>query len=309
MARQPKPDPQAPNPVRSIPQLMAGLASGLGTMNTKLDGVYIYRETRSSPRGPLVYRPGIIFVGQGSKNVFWGRQKVTYDSQNYLVLSVPLPVECEFQCSQAEPLLALFIEVTPALVGEVLLDMDESLPADETTPRTLHSNPMNPRITDALSRLLEALHSPRDSKVLGRQIVREIVYLVLTGEKGSALGLLASRADRFDQLARVLRELHSEPSRDYTIESLARKAHMSTSAFHSAFKQLTSSSPVQYIKRIRLDAARRMMAHEGHTASSAAYAVGYKSVPQFSREFKRLFGTSPAQEAESMRSRFSDAHV
>ena len=139
--------------------------------------------------------------------------------------------------------------------------------------------------------------------MLGRQTVREIVYRVLRGEQGGSLRALASRDDHFARVARVLKHIHAEYAKPLSAEEMARRAGMSVSAFHHNFKLVTASSPLQYLKRIRLDQARRLMAHDGYNASTAARAVGYESPSQFSREFKRLFGVTPVEEAEHTRAR------
>ena len=137
--------------------------------------------------------------------------------------------------------------------------------------------------------------------MLGRQTVREILYRVLCGEQGNSLRALASRDDHFARIARVLKHIHTDFANPLGAEDLARKAGMSVSAFHHNFKLVTGSSPLQYLKRIRLDHARRLMAHNGCNAGTAARAVGYESSSQFSREFKRLFGMTPVEEAEHTR--------
>ena len=114
---------------------------------------------------------------------------------------------------------------------------------------------------------------------------------------------LASRDDHFTRIARVLKQIHAEYATPLSAEAMARRAGMSVSAFHHYFKLVTASSPLQYLKRIRLDQARRLMAHDGYNASIAARAVGYESPSQFSREFKRLFGVTPVEEAEQVRAR------
>jgi AraC-like DNA-binding protein len=139
--------------------------------------------------------------------------------------------------------------------------------------------------------------------MLGRQAVREVVYRVLLGEQGGSLRALASRDDHFARIARVLRHVHDDYASPLSVEAMARKAGMSVAAFHHYFKLVTASSPLQYLKRIRLDQARMLMAHDGYNAGTAARAVGYESASQFSREFKRLFGATPLEEAEQMRSR------
>jgi AraC-like DNA-binding protein len=162
---------------------------------------------------------------------------------------------------------------------------------------------MTEELGGAVIRLLECLRSPLDSRILGRQTVREIVYRVLQGEQGGALRALASRDERFSRIARVLKHVHAEYAQSLCVEEMARKAAMSVAAFHHYFKLVTASSPLQYLKRIRLDQARLLMAHDGYNASTAARAVGYESASQFSREFKRLFGVTPVEEAAQTRAR------
>jgi AraC-like DNA-binding protein len=139
--------------------------------------------------------------------------------------------------------------------------------------------------------------------LLGRQTVREIAYRVLLGEQGGALRALASRDDHFARIARVVKYMHAEHAKPLGAEDLARRAGMSLSVFHHHFKLMTASSPLQYLKRIRLDRAKRLMAHDGYNAGTAARAVGYESASQFSREFKRLFGATPVEEAGQTRAR------
>jgi AraC-like DNA-binding protein len=265
--------------------------------------VEVSRRSRSSPRAPVVYQPNIVVVGQGRKRGYLGDKVYQYDPFNYLVLSVPLPAECEWTASPEEPLLLVAINVDPTMLGEMLLEMDEPLPPVGPTPRGISTTPMSEELGGAVIRLLECLKSPLDSHMLGRQTVREIVYRVLQGEQGGALRALASRDDHFTRIARVLKYIHAEYARPLSAEELARRAGMSVSAFHHNFKLVTASSPLQYLKRIRLDQARRLMAHDGYNASTAARAVGYESPSQFSREFKRLFGVTPVEEAEHSRAR------
>jgi AraC-like DNA-binding protein len=265
--------------------------------------VEVARVSGSVPRAPVVYQPKILIVGQGRKRAYLGGEVYQYDPFNYLVLTVPLPAECETEASPEEPLLLLAINVEPAMLGEMLLEMDEPSPPAATTPRGISCTPMSEGLGGAVIRLLECLKDPLDSRMLGRQTVREIVYRVLLGEQGGALRALANRDDHFARIARVLRQVHADYARPWSVEEMARKAGMSVAAFHHYFKLVTASSPLQYLKRIRLDHAKRLMAHDGYNAGTAARAVGYESASQFSREFKRLFGVTPVEEAERTRAR------
>jgi AraC-like DNA-binding protein len=288
---------------KRLASLLNEVAVQEGTQRTLVEGVEVTRTSQSSGRVPVIYQPKIVIVGQGRKRGYLGAQVYQYDPFNYLVLSVPLPAECEWEASPEEPLLVVAINVEATMLGEMLLEMDEPLPPAGPPPRGISITPMSEELGGAVIRLLECLKSPLDSCMLGRQTVREIVYRVLQGEQGGALRALASRDDHFTRIARVLKYIHAEYATPLGSLDMARRAGMSVSAFHHSFKLVTASSPLQYLKRIRLDQARRLMAHDGFNASTAARAVGYESASQFSREFKRLFGVTPALEAEQTRAR------
>jgi AraC-like DNA-binding protein len=288
---------------RRLASLLNEVAVHEGTQRTLVEGVEVTRISKQVPRAPVVYQPKILIVGQGRKRAYLGGAVYRYDAYNYLVLSVPIPAECETEASPEEPLLLIAINVEPTMLGEMILEMDEPPPQVGSTPRGISTTPMSEELGGAVIRLLECLKSPHDSRILGRQTVREIVYRVLQGEQGGALRALASRDEHFSRIARVLKHVHAEYAKPLSVEELARKAGMSVAGFHHNFKLVTASSPLQYLKRIRLDQARRLMAHDGYNASTAARAVGYESPSQFSREFKRLFGVTPVEEAEHTRAR------
>ncbi len=286
-----------------LARLLGEIAVHEGMHQTLVEGVQVFRRSEPMARAPMVYHPNIVIVGQGQKRAYLGNEVYTYDPFNYLVLSVPMPAECEADASPEEPILIVAIDVEPMMLGELMLEIDDPLPPVSLTPRGISTTPMSEELGGAVIRLLECLKSPLDSRLLGRQIIREIAYRVLLGEQGGALRALANRDDHFARIARVVKYMHTEHAKPITAEELARRAGMSLSIFHHHFKLMTASSPLQYLKRIRLDRAKRLMAHDGYNAGTAARAVGYESASQFSREFKRLFGVTPVEEAEQTRSR------
>jgi AraC-like DNA-binding protein len=290
---------------KRLAHLLNEVAVHEGIYQTRIEGVRVARHSEARPRTPVIYEPMIVVIGQGRKRAYLGDEVYVYDPFNYLVLSVPLPVECEWEASVAEPLLLVTISVEPTMLGEMLLEMDEDLLPVGTLPRAVSTCPMGTELSGAFIRLLECLKCPIDSRMLGRQTVREIVYRVLGGQQGGALRALASREEHFTRIARVLKDIHVDCAKPYSVESMAKRANMSVAAFHHNFKLVTASSPLQYLKRIRLDRARRLMAHDGYNASAAARAVGYESQSQFSREFKRLFSMTPVEEAKQTRTRLA----
>jgi AraC-like DNA-binding protein len=272
--------------------LLDKLATEEGRTPSTLKQVRFFRVTHGCPRSPVVYEPSIIIVGQGRKIGYLGDKVYAYDANNYLLLSVPLPFECETRAQPGKPFLAVSIDMESRVVSELLDEMDDGIPPlDEAAG--ICSTPLSEDMSCATERLLECLGSEMESRILGPQIVREITYYALKGPQGSGLRALVSRDSRFAQVAKALKRMHADYAEDLDLEDFARAANMSVSAFHRNFKAVTSSSPLQYLKSVRLHKARALMAQEGLGASLAAERVGYSSASQFSREFKRLFGECP----------------
>jgi len=281
--------------------LLAELVRAEGIVSSLLPGVKFIRSTRRTPRSPIAYEPGIFILAQGRKIGYLGAKQFLYDANHYLVLSVPLPFEAESEGSPEKPLLGVKIGVTPAAVTELLMQMEQLPPANGSQPQIMQATALDDTLSGATIRLLESLRSADDARILGPQIVREIIYHVLRGKLGRNLRALAAPDSHFGQISRLLNRMHTDYARDYDIPTLARDAGMSVPAFHARFKAITSSPPLQYLKNVRLHKARMLMVNEGLNASGAAVKVGYESASQFSREFKRLFGNGPATVAAELR--------
>ena len=288
-----------PNP--RLVSLLSELAPRDGFLPSRLPDVSFMRTTRHIPRTPITYEPGIFIMAQGRKTGYLGDKRFVYDASHYLVLSVPMPFECETHGSPETPMLAVRVGVTPAAVTELLMQMEHLEPASGSQPQAMEATALDDVLRGATIRLLESLRSADESRILGPQIVREIIYHVLRGKLGPNLRALAAPDSHFGRISRVLTRIHSDYARHYDIAMLARDAGMSVAAFHTRFKAITSSSPLQYLKNIRLNKARMLMVNEGVNARGAAVKVGYESASQFSREFKRLFGDGPARVAADMR--------
>jgi AraC-like DNA-binding protein len=284
-----------------LARLLNEVAVDEGIHPTRVEGVGVARHSSSQPRMSVVYEPVIVFVGQGRKRSYLADQIYSYDPSTYFVLSVPMPAECEWEGTPEEPVLVLGIKVDPTMLGEIILAMDEPVPPVREMPRAVTTHQLGEQLSGAVIRLLECLKCPLDSRLLGRQLVREIIYRVLREEQDGALRALAHRNDHFMRIARVLTEVHANPTKPFTVETMSKRAGMSVAAFHHNFKLVAGSSPLQYLKRIRLDRAKRLMLHDGYNASTAAKAVGYESASQFSREFKRQFGVTPREDVERVR--------
>ncbi len=286
---------------KKIIALFTDIMPGETVLTTSIKGLCLFRIDQSFSRTPYAYNSEIIILGQGEKQVHLGNEVYTYDFSHYLVLPVPLPAECEGRTEPGRPILGLSISIDPIEVGEILLEMEDNLKETQSVPKGIYSAPMNEELYGATVRLLQAIADPRDTKVLAPMIKREIIYRVLQGEKGEILQALAHRNRRFFQIARVLQKIHESCSNDFDIERLAKELDMSGSTFHSSFKAVTDTSPLQYIKNVRLHKARTLMIQDGLNANIAALQVGYESPSQFNREYKRMFGVTPAKDVAILR--------
>jgi AraC-like DNA-binding protein len=281
--------------------LFTGIMPSETFLTTSIKGLHLFRIEHSFPRSPLSYNSEIIILAQGEKLAYLGNDLYAYDSSHYLVLPVPLPIECEGKAKPGKPILGLTITIDPVEVGEILLEMEDTPKEIQSLPKGIYGAPMSEALYDATLRLLQAIADPGDKKVLAPMIKREIIYRVLQGEKGEILQALAHRNRRFFQIAKVLQKIHESYSQDFDMEKLAKELDMSSSTFHSSFKAVTDTSPLQYIKNVRLHKARTLMMQDGLNANLAALQVGYESASQFNREYKRLFGVTPAKDVAILR--------
>lgn len=278
-----------------------------GVYESKVDGVILFQETTYTRTRPMIYNPGICIVTEGRKVGYLGDKSFEYNSQNYLVTSVTMPFWCESFGSPEEPLRGLYIDIDTGILRDIIGRIDiPAVKANEkikTLPLGISPARMNNEMTDVVIRLLKCLDSESDAEILAPGILREILYRVLLGEQGELLYSIGIHTGAFSQVARVLQNIQDNYSESINVEKLASTAHMSVSSFHRAFKDVTSDSPIQYLKKIRLTKARDMMLHDNIKAYSAADRVGYESVSQFSREFKRYFGHTPTEMMQKMRVR------
>lgn len=286
--------------------LLRMLAPDQGYNLTALPSVRILRSDRALTRTPVLYDPGIVIVCQGRKRGYFGDQLYLYDAQHYLAVAVPVPFDMETDATPAQPLLALYLHLDFTVAAELMLHIDGQAATEAAqAPQSMMSSPIDGDMQTSVLRLLEALQRPLEAAVLGPGLLRELYFRVLTGAQGCALRQALALKGQYGKIGRALRRIHSGYAQALDLGELAREAGMSIPAFHSHFKAITRSSPMQYLKTTRLHQARLLMVRQDLTAELAGYAVGYASASQFGREFRRLFGLTPAAEARRLRTSFS----
>lgn len=291
-------------PTLSMPPELIALVSEFaptdGAHDTAIPGLQLIRLSEPGALLPARYEPGWVIVVQGRKRATLGTQQLVYDAQHHLVVSVTmLPLSQVIEASPERPYLCVRLQVDPREIGTLVASSDALAPA--TPAQGLELARTSPELLDATLRLLRLLKSPKDAPVLAPLVLREICYRVLTGELGPRLRLLSladSHAQRIALAIDLLKRRFAEPLR---VQDVARAAAMSPSSFHEHFKQVTTMSPLQYQKQLRLHHARSLMLGHGLDVAEAGHRVGYESASQFSREYRRMFGAPPRAEVRQAR--------
>lgn len=246
--------------------------------------------------GPMhsIYKPLVCLVLQGAKQMTIGLETHTFRAGQSVVVALDAPVTgLIVEATADEPYTAAAVELDMALVRELATGMDMLKPSDEEPKTTLFVLDTNQAALDCVMRLVRLLDTPEAVGALRPAIMKELHYWLLAGCHGSAIRGVAMPDGQTERIATAARLLREEFFRPIAIERLAAAAGMSVSTFSRRFKALTSLTPLQFQKELRLVEARRLMLAEGRSASQSAFAVGYESVSHFTRDYGRLFGASP----------------
>lgn len=276
---------------------IARLTPAEGVNATPVRGLSLIRIDHPTACSPSVYEPRLCIVAQGRKVAMLGAETYHYDPLNFLVVSVTLPMSGQvIEATPEKPYLCLRLDIDRDELAKLLIDAGPAPLPPGGIDLGLYAARVNPALMDPVLRLMRLLESPAERSVLAPLAVREIYYRVLMGDLGHRLRAIAvtdSRSNRIAKAVMLLRQRFLEP---LSIDDLAQSLHMSTSSLHHQFKAVTTMSPLQFQKQLRLHEARRLMMLNGMEANTAATRVGYESASQFSREYKRLFGAPPKAE-------------
>ncbi|MBZ9557855.1 MULTISPECIES: AraC family transcriptional regulator [unclassified Modicisalibacter] len=294
----PSPEPPSlaarPDDLTRMAELISPLVEHDGFQPTRLPGVHLVASHCGHARTPLIYEPGLIVVVQGGKVGYLDDRVIHYGAGHYLVQALPLPFECETHASADEPLLGVSIRLDRLMLGELAQPWLKDAGQPATRPSPMAAVPLAGRMTDNVLRLLECLHDSRLAEALGDARIREVVFEALRGPQGDSLRQLLAESGQYARIGQALNYLHRHYTRPLSVEVLAEQAAMSASHFHHHFKHTTHLAPMQYLKRLRLLKARALLDQQGWQVGRTASEVGYQSASQFSRDYKRYFGISPA---------------
>jgi AraC-like DNA-binding protein len=271
---------------------------------TAIDGVLLSAAGR--PGEPRAATTGTVMaiIAQGAKRLAIGDRVYDYGPGQYLVASVDLPITGHYtHASVDEPALGFGLVLRPSAIASLLLDADGARPPrrPRPAPPALGVGEASPELLDAVVRMVRLLDRPGDRGILAPMTEREILWRLISGPLGESvrqIGLADSSLTHVSRAVRWITEHYGEPFR---VDDLARSCGMSTSAFHRSFQAVTALSPIQFQKQIRLQKSRLLLLTGADDVASVGYRVGYDSASQFSREYRRQFGSPPGRDAARLR--------
>jgi len=281
-----------------LARLIAAYAPHDGSFELRIPGLTVSRASRTNTECAHALRlPCLCFIAQGAKTVIVGEEVYEYDASRMLVFSVALPVAAQVtQASYSEPYLAIRLDLDPHKIAELVLKVFPRGVPPVQERSAVYVAPMDVSIVNAATRLMECLAQPGDAELLAPLVVDEILIRLLRSPIGVRVAQMGFAESSLHRVAKAVSWLRSNFSQPMKVEELAELVNMSVSSFHEHFKCVTSMSPLQYQKMLRLQEARRLMLSTMTDAGTASQRVGYLSASQFSREYSRFFGNAPTKD-------------
>lgn len=274
-------------------------ADGEGIARTAVPSLFAVRASGTGGLKHDISRPLLCLVVQGAKRVTMGAETFDFAAGDSLLITADVPTVSQItRASIAVPYYSLVLELDPAVIADLAGQMKA---VQTSTLAPVRVDQTDAEVAGVACRLMRLLDRPASVSVLQAQLVREMHYWLLAGRHGDAIRRLGWRDGHVERIARAVAVLRTDFAKPLPVNRLAAAAGMSPSSFHQHFKAITSLSPLQFQKQLRLIEARRLMHSDGASASTAAFAVGYESVSQFTREYGRLFGLPPVGDTKAAR--------
>ncbi|QXI26538.1 AraC family transcriptional regulator [Pseudomonas vanderleydeniana] len=290
---------QSPSPLAAVIDRHVGEP---GDCATAIPGLALFRRDQVTPPSVCMVEPSLILVARGEKSLWIGGEGYPYDPSRFLVTSLDLPANSEVVIASAEqPCIGLVLKLDVSILAELIAKVGLPPARDRMQGKGAGIGSMTEPLETAVGRLLALLDEPEAIPVLAPLVLREIHYRLLHSDQSARLRQITAVDGQGYRIAKAIDWLKLNFSTPLRIDELAARVQMSAPTFHHHFRQLTAMSPLQYQKWLRLNEARRLMLNERLDVSRAAFAVGYESPSQFSREYGRLFGAAPRHDIALLR--------
>ncbi len=286
----------------SLAEKVAKIAQNDGDYPAAIPALTLHR--RHEPTAPIhcIYQMGLGVVLQGAKEIVLAGKSTRYRAGESLLSTLDLPVTSHVtDASEENPFLGLMLTLDARTVMETAAMMPVATSVRESGQYPLSVEPLDDGLIDALTRLLSLVDEPEMIAPLAPLILQEIIIRLLASNQGPQLRQLATAGSPGQSISRVVSWLKQNFTDAVCIDDLAASACMSPSTFRQHFRLSTGMSPLQYLKKLRLQEARQQMLLSHLDANRAALYVGYESASQFSREYRREFGDSPRRDIRRLR--------
>jgi AraC-like DNA-binding protein len=259
--------------------------------------VHFYRATRPLRfRKMTTFGPTLTLVAQGKKVVRLSGLELRYDAGKHLVVTGESLYEGEVvQASRERPYLAVCLDIPCELIAKTLLALADAkvVPVGETANAFVA--PTEPAIQDAVTRLLHAIDDPIERQMIAPLALEELVVRLLRSDAAAVLRRAVAGDRDPESVQQAMRYMREHSTRALKVEQVARHVAMSPSHFAHRFRAVAQTSPMRYLKQLRLQQARALLLSGGLRVNEAAARVGYESQSHFTRDFKAYYGDSPAQ--------------
>ncbi|HCH2128833.1 AraC family transcriptional regulator [Vibrio parahaemolyticus] len=270
--------------------------------DTPISGLRFSRWTTPTPPTSYTHNPSICLIAQGRKRVLLGEESFIYDANHFLISSIDLPIIANIiEASEEQPYLGLVMELDLTEISQLIVDSELAFIQSKEAQKGIAVGELSESLLDAFVRLAELLDEGQNIKILAPIIKREIFYRLLMSEQGTRLHQIVTAGSHSHQIAKAIDWLKNNFVKPLSVGDLASYTGMSKSSFYTHFRSMTSMTPLQFQKKLRLSEARRLMLTENLDAIAATFKVGYESPSQFSREYSRLFGAPPSKDIKSLR--------
>lgn len=277
-------------------------ANGANQYDTEIPGLRFSRWATPTPPTSYTHNPSICLIAQGRKRVLLGEDSFVYDANHFLISSVDLPIIANIiEASEDKPYLGVIMELDLTEISQLIVDSELTFNQSKEAQKGIAVGELSEPLLDAFLRLIELLDEGQSIKILAPIIKREIFYRLLITEQGARLNQIVTAGSHSHQIAKAIDWLKNNFVKPLSVRELAAYSGMSKSAFYTHFRSMTSMTPLQFQKKLRLSEARRLMLTENLDAMATTFKVGYESPSQFSREYSRLFGAPPSKDIKSLR--------
>lgn len=289
--------------LKNLAGMIEKFAPGDGHFNLPVAGAHVFRKSQINAEANRVMSvPGVCIVAQGAKRVTLGETTYEYDQSHLVVYAAEVLMHSSFlKASKDQPYLSCIVHIDPERLNQLVMKVFPYGPPKSQNPQPICISNSNSEIVKAAIRLLDLALKREDADLLIPLVADEILIRLLRSPAGPLIAQMGTTDSHSQKISRAITWLKKNYAEPVKVEDLAGMANMSPSAFHQHFKSITSMSPVQFQKALRLQEARNLIITKMIDVANASYQVGYASASQFSREYSRYFGKSPAKDVAALK--------